>query len=113
MGKQTVPLTAKALLATTVVIMGVTTTMLMHWITRVYVHKMYFHPQTRTFAAETVNVFARTKMTTFSVGDVTMPKIESAFSTFEANGNKYFIHMDLKEAEQIMKYVREYNYDNL
>jgi len=112
-GKESVSLIGKMFLASTVVLMGVSTTLLLHWISKVYVHKMYFHPQSHTFAAETLSFFARTKVTTFSAEDVVVPQIENAFSTFEANGKKYFIHMELKEAQQILNYVREYNLDSL
>ncbi|XP_057306703.1 transmembrane protein 70, mitochondrial-like [Hydractinia symbiolongicarpus] len=112
-GKESVPVIGKMILATTVVTMGVTTTILLHWLSRVYVHKMYFHPHSRTFAAETLNFFGRKKTKTFLVEDITVPEIENAFSTFEANGCRYFIHTDLKEAEQVMKYVKEYNYENM
>lgn len=103
----------KGILASTVVLMGVTTTSLLHWLTRVYVHRMFFHPETRTFSAETSTIFGTMKRSRFSVEDVTIPEVEGAFSTFEAKGNKYFIHLELKEAEQIMKYVKEYNLETL
>lgn len=104
---------AKLFLASTIVTMGVTTTVLLHWLTRVYVYRMYFQPQTRMFAAETSSLFGGVRRTEFSVEDVILPEIEAAFSTFEARGNKYFIHMDLKEAEQILNYVKEYNFETL
>lgn len=113
MGNSTLAPIAKAILSSTVVVMGVTTTSLLHWLTRVYVYRMFFHPQTRTFAAETSTIFGTTKKETFSVEDIHIPEIESGFSTFEAKGRKYFIHVDLKEADQILKYVREYNLETL
>ena len=112
-GSSAVTPLVKGILASTVVVMGVTTTSLLHWLTRVYVHRMFFHPETRTFSAETSTIFGTMKKTRFSVEDVTIPEIEGAFSTFEAKGNKYFIHLELKEAEQIMKYVKEYNLETL
>jgi len=113
MSHSTLPVIAKSLLASTVIVMGVTTTSLLHWLTRVYVYKMFFHPEKRTFAAETSTIFGTTKRQYFTVEDMVIPEIESAFSTFEAKGSKYFIHVDLKEAEQILKYVREYNLESL
>ena len=113
MSHSTLHVVAKALLASTVIVMGVTTTSLLHWLTRVYVYKMFFHPDNRTFAAETSTIFGTTKRQYFSVEDMVIPEVESAFSTFEAKGSKYFIHVDLKEAEQILKYVRDYNLESL
>uniref|UniRef100_A0A7M5X9Z1 Transmembrane protein n=1 Tax=Clytia hemisphaerica TaxID=252671 RepID=A0A7M5X9Z1_9CNID len=113
MSASTLATIAKAILASTVVVMGVTTTSLLHWLTRVYVYRMFFHPETRTFAAETSTIFGTTKRHRFSVEDITIPEIEHAFSTFEAKGNRYFLHVELKEADQILKYVREYNLETL
>lgn len=103
----------KGILASTVVLMGVTTTSLLHWLSRVYVYRMFFHPETRTFFAETSTIFGTTKRTRFTVEDIVIPEIEGAFSSFEANGNKYFLHVDLKEAQQILSYVRDYNLETL
>lgn len=113
LGSSAVTPLVKGILASTVVVMGVTTTSLLHWLTRVYVHRMSFHPESRTFSAETSTIFGTMKKSRFSVEDVTIPEIEGAFSTFEARGNKYFIHLELKEGEQIMKYVKEYNLETL
>lgn len=113
MGRSSISMFGKLFLASTIVTMGVTTTLLLHWLTRVYVYKMYFHPHTRTFAAETSTLFGTVKRKTFSLDDIIVPEIESVFSTFEARGNKFFIHMDMKEAEQILKYVRESNLESL
>jgi len=112
-GKQSIPFIGKALMGGTVLFMGVTTTMIMHWLTRVYVHKMYFDADSKTFAAETSSLIGTFKRHTFNVADIVVPEIENAFSTFEAKGSKFFIHMELKEAEQIMKYVQEHNYEQL
>ena len=113
LGSSAVTPLVKGILASTVVVMGVTTTSLLHWLTRVYVHRMFFHSETRTFSAETSTIFGTMKKTRFSVEDIMIPEIEGAFSSFEAKGNKYFIHVELKEAEQILKYVKEYNLETL
>lgn len=112
-GKQSIPFVGKIVMAGTVVTMGVTTTIVMHWLTKVYVHKMYFHPHSRTFHAETSTIFGTLKKHKFSVSDIVIPEIDSPFSTFEVKGRKYFLHQDLKEAEQILKYVRDYNCEEL
>ncbi|XP_004207188.1 uncharacterized protein LOC101237803 [Hydra vulgaris] len=103
----------KVFLASTVVTIGLSTTFLLHWLTRVYVHKMFFHPESATFAVETFNFFGMTTRRRFSVSEFRIPEVESAFSTFEANNKKYFLHTDLNEVDQILKYVKEHNTEQM
>ena len=109
LGKESVPLIGKVAVAGTVALFGTTTTFLLHWVTRVYVHRLFFNPMEKTFTAETMSIFARRKLTQFSVRDINIPSEESAFSTFVAKDKKYFIHMELPEAQQVMNYVKEYH----
>lgn len=111
MGKESVSMLGKGLLAGTILTIGVSTTTLLHWVTRVYVNKLYFDAEERMFIAETLSLFGTRKRHSFHVGDVEIPKVESAFSTFIASGRKYFIHLEFKEGEQIMSYIRDYNYE--
>lgn len=108
-GKASVPFVGKLALAATVLLMGTTTTFILHWFTRVYVHRMWYNPQKKSFAVETMNVFARRKMSYFPIEHVDYPISETAFSTFSAQGKNFFLHMELKEAELVMSYIRDRN----
>ena len=103
----------KAFLASTVLTLGLSTTFFLHWLTRVYVHKMFFHPHSGTFAVETYNFFGITTRRRFSVADVRIPEVESVFSTFHAHNIRYFLHTDLKEADQILNYVKNFNAEEM
>jgi len=110
-GKTGTPLIGKLVISGTIAVYGVTTTLLLHWLSRVYVHKMFFDPSSRTFVVETFNVLGMSRRSRFHVGEVDIPREESMFSTFTAAGRKYFLHTDMKEVDQILGYVREYNYE--
>jgi len=101
----------KIVISGTIAVYGVTTTLLLHWLSRVYVHKMFFDPSSRTFVVETFNVLGMKRSNKFHVGEVDIPREENMFSTFSASGRKYFLHTDMKEVDQILGYVREYNYE--
>ena len=108
-GKESVPTAGKIAVAATVLLMGTSTTIILHWFTRVYVHRMYYNPVKSSFAVETMNLIARKRTTYFPVDHIQYPLSERAFSTFSAEGSKYFLHMELKEAELAMGYVKERN----
>ena len=108
-GKESVPRAGKIAVGATVLLMGTSTTIILHWFTRVYVHRMYFNPVKSSFAVETMNIIARKRTAYFPVDHIQYPLSERAFSTFSAEGNKYFLHMELKEAELAMGYVKERN----
>ncbi len=112
-GKESVPMVGKIALAATVLMMGTTTTFILHWFTRVYVHRMFYNPHKQSFAVETMNVLAQRKMSYFPVQHVEYPMAEKAFSTFSAKGNNYFLHMELREAELVMNYVKEQNLNEI
>ena len=108
-GRDSIPKAGKIAVAATVLLMGTSTTFILHWFTRVYVHRMYYNPIKSSFAVETMNIIARRRTTYFPVDHIQYPLSERAFSTFSAEGNKYFLHMELKEAELAMGYVKERN----
>ena len=108
-GKDKIPKAGKIAVAATVLLMGTSTTFILHWFTRVYVHRMYYNPVKSSFAVETMNIVARKRTTYFPVDHIQYPLSERAFSTFSAEGKNYFLHMELKEAELAMGYVKERN----
>ena len=105
------PTVGKIVVVGTVGVWGVTTTFLLHWMSRVYVHRLYFDAGARNFRAETFNLLGMRTKWDFHVGEVEIPEVESSFSTFVANGRKFFLHQETKEAQQVLNYVREYNYE--
>ena len=108
-GKERIPMAGKIAVGATVLLMGVSTTLILHWFTRVYVHRMFYNPLKSSFAIETMNIIARKRTTYFPVEHIQYPLSERAFSTFSAQGKNYFLHMELKEAELAMGYVKKKN----
>lgn len=106
-GKETVPLIGKVAIASTVLLAGTSTTFLLHWVTKVYVHKLYYSAATETFIAETMSVLARRKEAQFKLHEIRLAKEPTAFTTFQAKGKKYFLHTDLLEAQQVLQFIRE------
>lgn len=82
--------------------------LLYHYCTFRYVHKMDFNPEEKLFAVETLSLFALRKRNEFSVDDITVYVEDRAFSTFEANGVKYFIHKELVESQQFLHFVEKW-----
>ena len=106
-GKESVPLAGKLALGSTVLLAGTSTTLLLHWLTKVYVHKMFYDVSKETFAVETMTIFARRKETEFALNEIKLAKEPTAFTTFKVRGKKYFLHTDLVEAQQVLTFIRK------
>ncbi|XP_031574751.1 transmembrane protein 70, mitochondrial-like [Actinia tenebrosa] len=106
-GKQSVPIVGKLAIAGLLCIIGNSTTVLLHWFSKAYVHKMYYDSTRQVFSAETSSFLGRLQRTDFEVKDIIFPQEESAFSTFEAKGKKFFLHQEMVEAQQVLHFLRE------
>jgi transmembrane protein 70 len=106
-GKESVPVIGKMAIAATILVAGTSTTFLLHWMTKVYVHKMFYNAATETFIVETMSMLARRKETEFKLNEIRLAKEPTAFTTFQAQGKKYFLHTDLLEAQQVLQFIRE------
>ena len=106
-GKESVPLVGKVAIATTILLAGTSTTFLLHWITKVYVHKMFYNVATETFIVETMSMLARRRETELKLNEIRLAKESTAFTTFQGKGKKYFLHTDLLEAQQVLQFIRE------
>lgn len=106
-GKQSVPLVGKLAIASLLCLVGTSTTVLLHFFSKAYVHKLYYNSSKQVFEAETLSFFGRRQRTKFVVHDIVFPEEESAFSTFQVNGKRFFIHQEMVEAQQVLHFVRE------
>ena len=104
-GKHGGSLSVKVVLVALFCSVGGGSTALLHWLTKPYVHRMYFDPERKRFAVETLSLFAVRKRTEFSADDILVYPDDRAFSTFEANGVRYFIHKELVEAQQVLYFI--------
>ncbi|XP_078368925.1 transmembrane protein 70 homolog, mitochondrial-like [Oculina patagonica] len=104
-GKQAASLPVKMILVSLLCSIGGGSTLLLHFLSLPYVHKMDFNPEEKVFAIETLSLFALRRRTEFSVDDINVYVEERAFSTFEVRGVKYFIHKELVEAQQFLHFI--------
>lgn len=107
-GKHAASLPVKVTLLTLLCSIGGGSTLLLHFISLPYVHKMDFNREEKVFAVETLSLFALRKRTEFSVDDISIFVEDRAFSTFEARGVKYFIHKELVEAQQFLHFIEKW-----
>ena len=107
-GKHAASLPLKVTLVALLCSIGGGSTLLLHFISLPYVHKMDFNPEQKVFAVETLSLFALRKRTEFSADDITVFVEDRAFSTFEVRGVKYFIHKELVEAQQFLHFIEKW-----
>ena len=107
-GKHAASLPVKVTLVALLCSIGGGSTLLLHFISLPYVHKMDFNPEEKVFAVETLSLFALRKRTEFSADDITVYVEDRAFSTFEVRGVKYFIHKELVEAQQFLHFIEKW-----
>lgn len=107
-GKQAASLPIKVCLVIFLSAMGCGSTGLLHWVSKPYVRRMDFNPHDKRFAVETLTIFASTKRAEFSVDDIILYRDDRAFSTFEVRGEKYFLHKELVEAQQILHFIERW-----
>lgn len=107
-GKHAASLPVKVTLVALLCSIGGGSTLLLHFLSFPYIHKMDFNPEEKVFAVETLSLFALRKRTEFSVDDITVYVEDRAFSTFEAHGVKYFIHKELVEAQQFLHFIEKW-----
>ena len=107
-GKQAASLPVKVFLVALLCSIGGGSTLLLHFLSLPYVHKMDFNPDEKVFAVETLSLFALLRRTEFSVDDINVYEDDRAFSTFEACGVKYFIHKELVESQQFLHFIEKW-----
>lgn len=110
-GKQSIPLVGKLALASLLCVIGTFTTVILHWFTKGYVHKLYYNSTQQVFSAETLSFLGGKQRTDFVLSDIVFPEVESAFSTFEANGKPLFIHQEMVEAQQVLHFLQNQKLD--
>lgn len=93
-GSVAVPLAARVAMSSIVLTIGLSTTLILHWIAKAYVTQLFYNPATQTVAAHTLNLFGRTKRNEFHVSEARPPTQLTAFTTFQARGKSYFLHSE-------------------
>lgn len=93
-GSAAVPFAARVAMSSIVLAIGLSTTLILHWIAKAYVTQLFYNPATQSVAAHTLNLFGRTKRNEFQVSEARPPTQLTAFTTFQARGKSYFLHSE-------------------
>ncbi len=94
MGNTSVPLVGRVMMSTLVMLVGFSTTALLHWLVKGYVIQMYFNKKTDKIQLYTLSMIGQKKLHKFDVSDAKPPSA-TAFSSFQARGKSYFVHAEV------------------
>ena len=101
MGNTSVPLVGRVMMSTLVMLVGFSTTALLHWLVKGYVIQMYFNKKTDRIQLYTLSMIGQKKLHEFEVSDAKPPSA-TAFSSFQARGKSYFIHAEVLGDDKLM-----------
>ena len=102
MGNPSVPLLGRALMTAFVMTIGVSTTLILHWLMKGYVIDMYFDPKSENLRVYTLTMFAGKRCHTFHLSEAGPPENIAAFSTFQAKGKSFFMHTEVMENKELL-----------
>ena len=108
-GNPSMTLIGRVVLTSFVTLLGISTTLILHWFIRTYVTKLHFNKSTGMFAVERYSMFLRKRVAQFHISDSGPPNSVTSFSTFQANGIGYFLHTEVfKDKELLSQLVGSY-----
>lgn len=102
LGNPTVPLIGRILMTSFVMTVGVSTTLILHWLMKGYVIEMYFDPKSEQLQVYTLTMLAGRRCHTFHLAEAGPPENLTAFSTFQAQGKSYFMHTEVMENRELL-----------
>ena len=102
MGNPSVPLLGRVLMTAFVMTIGVSTTLILHWLMKGYVIDMYFDPKSENLRVYTLTMFAGKRCHTFHLSEAGPPENIAAFSTFQAKGKSFFMHTEVMENKELL-----------
>jgi transmembrane protein 70 len=102
MGNPSVPLLGRVLMTAFVMTIGVSTTLILHWLMKGYVIEMYFDPKSENLRVYTLTMFAGKRCHTFHLSEAGPPENIAAFSTFQAKGKSFFMHAEVMENKELL-----------
>ena len=102
LGNPSVPLLGRTLMTAFVMTIGVSTTLILHWLMKGYVIEMYFDPKSETVQVYTLTMFARKQCHTFLLSEAGPPENIAGFSTFQAKGKSFFMHTEMMENKELL-----------
>lgn len=100
MGNPSVPLSGRVIMSTLVMLVGISTTALLHWLIKGYVIRMHYNRNTNMIRLHTLSVIGRKKYHEFELSEAKPPSA-TAFSSFQARDKSYFIHAEVFKDEKL------------
>ena len=101
LGNPSVPLSGRIIMSSLVMLVGISTTALLHWLVKGYVIRMYYNEETKMVQLYTLSVFGRKKLHEFNISEARPPSA-TAFSSFQARGKSYFVHAEVFKDKKIL-----------
>lgn len=81
----------KGAVASTVIVLSISTTAALHWFVSPYVHKLTWQPASDSFEVQMMSWLASYSPRTIKFADIRPPQTQRPFVSFQANGNFYFV----------------------
>lgn len=101
-GNPSMSLIGRVAMTSFVTILGVSTTLILHWFIKTYVTKLRYNKLTKMVSVETYSMFLRKHVTEFHISQAGPPSSVTSFSTFQANGVGYFLHSEVFEDRELL-----------
>ena len=101
-GNPSMSLLGRVVVTSFVTLLGISTTLILHWFVRTYVTKLYFDKSTGMVAVERYSMFLKRRVAQFHISEAGPPNSVTSFSTFQANGVGYFLHSEVFEDRQLL-----------
>ena len=101
-GNQSVPAAARVAISSIVMLAGLSTTAILHWLLRGYILRLHYHRNSQVVAVDTLSVLARKKRMEFHISEVKPPPSTIGFHTFQANGKSFFLHTEVFEDKKLL-----------
>ena len=95
LGNPSVPVVARVAISSIVMLIGLSTTAILHWLMKGYVIRMEYDEESESVAAYTLSVTGRMKRNEFRLSETKPPASAGGFSSFQAAGKSYFLHTDI------------------
>ena len=102
LGNPSVPLLGRVLMTSFVMTIGISTTLILHWLMKGYVIEMYFDPKLEQLRVYTLTMLAGKQCHMFHLSEAGPPEDIAAFSTFQAKGKSYFMHTEIMENKELL-----------
>ena len=101
-GNPTVPVAARIAISSLVVLAGISTTAILHWLVKGYIIKLHYAELSQTVGVDTLTIFACRKHQEFHISECGPPSQGIGFNTFRARGRSYFLHTEVFQDKKLL-----------